>query len=149
MRFVSKAARSPGFSIAGPEVILKETPSSFAIIPASVVLPSPGGPYKSTWSSDSPLIFAASIKTLRFSFAVSCQIYSEMVFGRKGLSPSILSSGISDVSSILFSKSNSSENSGLLIYQFLPICFNVIAISCSTGKPASKFARTGETSAGV
>jgi len=38
------AARSPARSIAGPEVILKLTPSSFAIISARHVLPSPGGP---------------------------------------------------------------------------------------------------------
>ena len=38
------AARSAALPIAGPEVILISTPSSFAIIPASVVLPSPGGP---------------------------------------------------------------------------------------------------------
>src|SRR5712671_5526237 len=35
---------------------------------ASVVLPRPGGPYSSTWSSDSPRDFAASIATERFSF---------------------------------------------------------------------------------
>ena len=43
-RLVRSAARSPCFSIAGPDVILMLTPISFAIIPASVVLPSPGGP---------------------------------------------------------------------------------------------------------
>ncbi len=43
-RFVSTAARSPAFSIAGPEVILKSTPSSEAMIPANVVFPRPGGP---------------------------------------------------------------------------------------------------------
>ena len=38
------AAKSPAFSIAGPDVILILTPISFAIIPARVVFPSPGGP---------------------------------------------------------------------------------------------------------
>ena len=38
------AAISPGFSIAGPDVILIFTCISLAIIPASVVLPRPGGP---------------------------------------------------------------------------------------------------------
>jgi hypothetical protein len=38
------AARSPGFSIAGPDVILIFTPSSDAIIPARVVFQRPGGP---------------------------------------------------------------------------------------------------------
>ena len=50
VRLVSSAAKSPDRSIAGPEVIRKFTPISLAIILASVVLPSPGGPYKSTWS---------------------------------------------------------------------------------------------------
>ena len=42
--FVSKAAKSPVFSIAGPDVIRTLTPISLAITPARVVLPSPGGP---------------------------------------------------------------------------------------------------------
>ena len=57
------------------------TPISFAIMPARVVLPSPGGPYRRTWSRGSPRIFAASIKTLRFSFAFVCPIYSERILG--------------------------------------------------------------------
>ena len=55
------AARSLAFSIAGPLVKLILTPSSFAIIFESVVLPSPGGPYKRTWSRASFLFFAAEI----------------------------------------------------------------------------------------
>ena len=43
-RFVSIDARSPTFSIAGPEVILICACVSFAIKCASVVLPRPGGP---------------------------------------------------------------------------------------------------------
>ena len=42
------AAKSPGFSILGPLAVFKFTPSSFAIIFASVVFPSPGGPYNNT-----------------------------------------------------------------------------------------------------
>ena len=38
----------------GPEVARKPTPISRARIPASVVLPSPGGPKNRTWSSASP-----------------------------------------------------------------------------------------------
>ena len=41
---VSSAARSPAFSMAGPEVIFRFTPSSDAMMQDSVVLPSPGGP---------------------------------------------------------------------------------------------------------
>ena len=68
---MSNAAKSPGFSIAGPLVILRFTFISFAIIPARVVLPSPGGPYKRTWSRVSRLRFAASIKIERFSLTFS------------------------------------------------------------------------------
>ena len=47
-KLVKIAAKSPGFSIAGPVVTLKFTPNSFAMIPASVVFPRPGGPYNNT-----------------------------------------------------------------------------------------------------
>ena len=60
-RFVNKAAKSPCFSIAGPEVIRIFEFISFAIIFESVVFPRPGGPYNKTWSKESPLFFAASI----------------------------------------------------------------------------------------
>ena len=45
---MSIAAKSPARSIAGPDVILKFTLISLAIILAKVVLPRPGGPYKRT-----------------------------------------------------------------------------------------------------
>ena len=47
------AARSPGRSSTGPEVWRRLTPISRAMMCASVVLPSPGGPKSSTWSSAS------------------------------------------------------------------------------------------------
>ena len=43
---VRSPAKSPGLSNTGPEVILKPTPSSLAMIFDNVVLPSPGGPCK-------------------------------------------------------------------------------------------------------
>ena len=43
-RLVSSAARSPGFSMAGPEVVRMFTFISLAMIRESVVLPRPGGP---------------------------------------------------------------------------------------------------------
>ena len=43
-KLVKIPAKSPGFSIAGPEVILILECISFAIIPEIVVFPSPGGP---------------------------------------------------------------------------------------------------------
>lgn len=54
-------AKSPDFSIAGPDTVLILTPSSLAIISANVVLPRPGGPYNKTWSNDSSLLRAALI----------------------------------------------------------------------------------------
>ena len=60
-KFVSKDAKSPGFSIAGPDVIFIFEPISFAIILESVVFPSPGGPYNKTWSKASFLFLADSI----------------------------------------------------------------------------------------
>jgi hypothetical protein len=68
--------------MAGPDVMRMFTPISWAIMPASVVLPRPGGPCSSTWSSDSPRFFAAAMKTARLPFAFSCPMYSESVFGR-------------------------------------------------------------------
>ena len=61
------AARSPGRSITGPDEAFIETPSSLAMTCASVVLPRPGGPETSTWSSASPRWRAAAIATCRFS----------------------------------------------------------------------------------
>src|SRR5713226_6026084 len=65
-RLVNNAARSPALAITGPEVARKPTPSSRATICASVVLPRPGGPTNSTWSSASPRLRAASMKIARF-----------------------------------------------------------------------------------
>ena len=58
---VSVPTRSPGFSSAGPDVVWMFTPISRAISSASVVLPSPGGPKSSVWSSASPRAIAASM----------------------------------------------------------------------------------------
>ncbi|KQS81803.1 hypothetical protein ASG32_03390 [Methylobacterium sp. Leaf361] len=56
-------------AITGPEVERKFTPSSRATIWASVVLPSPGGPTNSTWSSACPVFLAASMNTCMFARA--------------------------------------------------------------------------------
>ena len=61
LRFVKIAARSPARSMAGPLVTLIADPNSFAMMCASVVFPSPGGPYSKTWSSASPRSLLASI----------------------------------------------------------------------------------------
>ena len=75
-RLDSTAAKSPLFSKAGPVVVLILVPNSLAIIWARVVLPSPGGPYNKTWSKDSFLSLAASIKTRMFSLTSVCPTYS-------------------------------------------------------------------------
>ena len=75
-RLDNTAAKSPPFSIAGPLLVFKSTPNSFAIICASVVLPNPGGPYNKTWSNGSSRILAASINIRIFSFTSSWPTYS-------------------------------------------------------------------------
>ena len=88
LRLVSSAARSPGFSMAGPEVTRRLTPISLAMMPESVVLPRPGGPWSSTWSRGSPRSLAASMKIERFSLAFSWPMYSVSFRGRRDSSPS-------------------------------------------------------------
>src|SRR5919202_2565449 len=82
-RLVRSAARSPARAITGPEVARKLTPSSRATIWASVVLPRPGGPAKSTWSSASPRALAASMNTLRLARACAWPMNSDRVCGRR------------------------------------------------------------------
>ena len=72
LRFVSRPARSPGLSRTGPEVTLSWECISLAMMFASVVLPSPGGPCSNTWSSESPRMRAAWMKMRRFSTIFSC-----------------------------------------------------------------------------
>src|SRR5438876_8104945 len=59
-RLVKRPASSPAFSITGPLVFLMFTFIAFAMINASVVLPSPDGPLKRMCSSTSLRFFAAS-----------------------------------------------------------------------------------------
>ena len=81
-------ARSPGLSSTGPEVILKPTPSSLAMMLESVVLPRPGGPCSSTWSSASPRRRAALTKMRRLSTTLSCPLKSSKRRGRSAFSKS-------------------------------------------------------------
>ena len=53
LRLVRSPARSPGLSSTGPEVTFNCACISLAMMFANVVLPSPGGPCSSTWSSES------------------------------------------------------------------------------------------------
>lgn len=69
-RFVRIPTRSPGFSSTGPDVVLMFTPSSRAMSIASVVFPSPGGPWNSVWSSGSRRASAASIAIFRLSLTL-------------------------------------------------------------------------------
>ena len=66
---VRMAARSPARSSAGPEVTWSCTPISAATMPASVVLPRPGGPANSRWSAAWPRRRAASSTIARCSFS--------------------------------------------------------------------------------
>src|SRR5579859_412839 len=86
-RLVSSAARSPARWITGPEVARNPTPNSRATICAKVVLPRPGGPKKSTWSSASPRLFAAAMKTRRLSTSGRWPTNSSSAKGRRPISP--------------------------------------------------------------
>src|SRR5688572_20060341 len=76
-RLVRIAARSPARSSTGPEVCFRFTPISRAMMCARVVLPSPGGPKSSAWSSASPRWRAASMKTPSSSRIFACPTYTE------------------------------------------------------------------------
>src|SRR5439155_1268360 len=52
-RFSRIDPSAPWWSMAGPELTLMATPSSLAMMCASVVLPRPGGPHRSTCSTGS------------------------------------------------------------------------------------------------
>ncbi|MNE79500.1 hypothetical protein D3C80_1759910 [compost metagenome] len=81
-RLVSKAARSPGRSRIGPEVLLIDTPISWAMILARVVLPSPGGPKISVWSRDSLRPRAAWMNKAICSRTTGWPMYSARRNGR-------------------------------------------------------------------
>src|SRR5206468_4186482 len=85
-RLVSSAARSLGFSSTGPEVWRRFTPSSWAMMCDSVVLPSPGGPNSSTWSSASPRLRAAPMKISSCSRVLAWPTYSARPLGRNARS---------------------------------------------------------------
>ena len=97
-RLVSIAARSPGRSIAGPEVMRMFTPISFAIIPDRVVLPKPGG---RTAHGQAARRGNGGVDKYRKIFLDLClaDIFGKHR-GRRGLSPS--SSGRYDAVIILF-----------------------------------------------
>ena len=87
-KLVSTPAKSPGLSSTGPEVTLKPTPSSLAMILLKVVLPKPGGPCKRTWSNASARRRAALTKMRRLSTTLSCPLKSSKFSGRKAFSKS-------------------------------------------------------------
>ena len=75
-------------SSAGPAVCTNGTSSSAATIWASEVLPRPGGPASSTWSSASPRAAAAAIETPSCSFSASWPMNSSSRRGRSVASTS-------------------------------------------------------------
>ena len=70
------------FSTAGPAIVRMPTPSSSRTMYASYVLPRPGGPASSTWSSASPRAFAAMSAISSCSFTRSCPTNSSSQRGR-------------------------------------------------------------------
>ena len=96
-RFVSVPTRSPGFSSAGPEVVRMLTRSSRAMSSARVVLPSPGGPKKSAWSSGSLRASAASMARRRFSLTFCWPMNSSSRCGRSESSTTLSSARTSGV----------------------------------------------------
>ena len=100
---VNIPARSPGLSSTGPLVSLNPTPNSLAMMFDRVVLPSPGGPCSNVWSRGSPLYFAASTNTSRFSTTFCCPLKSLNESGRKAFSKSF---SAPDVLLFLISKSS-------------------------------------------
>src|SRR5262249_39832691 len=77
---------SPGRSSTGPDVWRRFTPISRAMMWASVVLPSPGGPNSSTWSRASLRLRAASMKICNWPRIFSWPMYSSSCLGRRALS---------------------------------------------------------------
>ena len=85
-KLVSRPARSDAFSMTGPEVTRICAPISFARMNASVVLPSPGGPWRSMWLSASPLRRAAPTMTFSRSTVLGCPVNESNPDGRKDAS---------------------------------------------------------------
>src|SRR5512140_1871473 len=85
-RLVRSAARSLGFSSTGPDVWRRFTPSSWAMMCDSVVLPSPGGPNSNTWSSASPRLRAAPMKISSCSRILAWPTYWSSSLGRSARS---------------------------------------------------------------
>jgi hypothetical protein len=81
--FVRMPARSPAFSICGPEVVWSCVPAARAMRLAKVVLPKPGGPDSRTWSSTSERCFAASSMSRMRSLTFSWPMNSENAGGRR------------------------------------------------------------------
>lgn len=82
------AARSPACWTAGPDVTRRLEFISWAMIIASVVLPSPGGPESSTWSGAFCLAFAASRTRESCSRTCGWPMKSARPFGRSAASAS-------------------------------------------------------------
>src|SRR6185503_4001364 len=85
-RLVRIAARSPARSSTGPDVWRRFTPISRAMMWASVVLPSPGGPKRSAWSRASLRARAAAMKMPSCSRIFAWPTYSASWRGRSARS---------------------------------------------------------------
>ena len=79
-------ARSPAFSICGPEVVWSWVPAAPEMMLARVVLPSPGGPDRRTCSRTSSRCWAASTMRVRRSLILSWPWNSLNAGGRRDCS---------------------------------------------------------------
>lgn len=75
-------ARSPGCWIAGPEVTRIGTLSSWEMMRARVVFPSPGGPAKRMWSGEDCRFCAAVMKRSICFLRIGCPMKEWRVCGR-------------------------------------------------------------------
>ena len=92
-KLVSNPASSPAFSITGPLVFLIFTSISRAMMLASVVLPSPGGPLNRICWSTSSRFFAAATKSSSLSQILVCPVNSLNIGGRSETSKAGSGSG--------------------------------------------------------
>src|SRR5713101_5850018 len=98
-RCVSNPARSPALSMVGPLAFLRFAPIALAMILASVVLPSPGGPLNRMWSIASPRCRAAWTVISSRSLTLAWRVNSEQSDGRSVISSA--ASGLINTSEII------------------------------------------------
>jgi hypothetical protein len=126
---------SLGRSRAGAELIRIVVFISEAMMPASVVFPNPGGPYKSKWSIGSCLSLAASMPINNVLFSCSCPVYSCRVLGLNERSKLLSSEDASGLVSLSASFASLFGFCGPLsdetIVKASPLWFHLLHVSAS------------------